>query len=222
MLVTLLLCAMLAGLVAGAVAGTARSAGGQQRALNRERIGSTVSAWWRTVLWDAEGSDVEVPSSAAINASLPVGVGSPCALLADTIFIARTEWSGERDPEAGRDQLWLLRDAAIGVWDDGTLLTVGSGRCPDGTAALRLLLASPSGAVQLVRVLEPIQLRIYRSSGVGWFGQAPADGSSPVQPTAGPVEFTTSQFTRDSSGVHVFLQPTVGPGLWLNAPLGVP
>ncbi len=222
LLVTMLLCAVLAALVAGAVAGVARGAARQQQALNRERVGSTVSAWWRNALRDADASDVQLPSLTTLEVSLPVGAGAPCVVNADTVLIARAEWSGERDPEAGRDRLWLLGDAAAGSWQDVDLLVTGTGRCPDGTAALRLLLTVPPGTVALVRAVEPVQLRIYRSAGSAWVGEAPADGSSPVQPVAGPVDFLTSQFTRDSSGVHAFLQPAAGPGVWLHAPLGGP
>ncbi|MEP6590942.1 MAG: hypothetical protein ABJC19_07150 [Gemmatimonadota bacterium] len=221
-LVVVALAALLASLCTAVITASARAAVRQRRALDRERLGQTVGAWWRAALRDAEGGDVEVASPVAITMKQPVGGGAVCWSDADTLRIARTEWRASRDPEPGRDLLWLLRDAVQGQWEAAELLLARAGRCPDGALALELLLATPVATVQLVRVVEPLQLRLYRSGVAAWLGEAPADGSSPVQPVAGPVVLPASQFTRDSSGVHVLMQPAWGGVLLLNAALSPP
>ena len=136
--------------------------------------------------------------------------------------MARAAWRGSRDPEAGRDQLWLLTEPVIAVWEGHAVLGVSNDSCPGGGPALRLLLSAPVGVALLARVVEPTELRLYRSGSKGWLGLAPADSSSPVQPFAGPIDVASSWFMRDSGGVRAFVQPASGPPLRLLAPLAMP
>lgn len=222
LLVTLLLTTLLAAIVGSAVVALASSARRHARALDQQRSEAAVAAWWRADLRDSEAGDVTVPVSDRLLAHHPVGGGVPCFVSGASLWIARSDWRGLRDPEPGRDELWLLTTAAPATWDAATFFAVGGGNCPDGTAALRLTLGTPAATVLLARAVEPVQVRLYRSGSSWWFGLAPADGSAPVQPFAGPLDPLASRFVRDSSGVHVFMQSPVGRALELLAPLPTP
>ena len=222
LLVVVLLSTLLAALVFGAVAGAARSATLQRRALDRERTQAALGAWWRAAFRDGESGDVSLPAIDRIVVQLPVGVAVPCQQAGAELWIARAAWRGSRDPEAGRDQLWLLTEPVTAAWQGLAILGVSSDVCPGGETALRLLLSAPVGAGLLVRVVEPTELRLYRSGAKGWLGLAPADSSSSVQPFAGPVDVASSWFSRDSGGVRALVQPAAGPPLRLLAPLAMP
>lgn len=114
-----------------------------------------------------------------------VGEAAACDFQAGEVVIPRQLWPGHRLPEAGRDQAQLLDDSD-GYWRAADILAVDAGTCPDGSVGLRLRL-QPAVRGQYLRVVEPLHLKIYRSGGAGWFGLAPADGSAPVQPFAGPL-----------------------------------
>ena len=222
LLVVLLIATILAALVSSVVAAAARAATRQASALDRERSQLAITAWWRAGLRDSESGDVAVPANDRVVAHHPVGAGVPCRLAGAELWIARAGWRGTRDPEPGRDEAWLLVDVVAAAWDEVAIVAVGSGSCPGGEPALRLALSSAVVAVQLVRVVEPVQLRIYRSGFSWWLGLAPADGSSPVQPFAGPVDPAASGFSRDTSGVRGVVQSASGRVLRLLAPLYPP
>lgn len=222
LLVVVLLSTLLAALVFATVAGAARSAISQARALDRERTQAALGAWWRAAFRDGESADVSLPAIDRMVAQLPVGAAVPCQQAGAELWIARAAWRGSRDPEAGRDQLWLLADSITTAWAEFAIQSVSNDVCPGGEPALRLLLSAPVGAGLLVRVVEPTELRLYRAGARGWLGLAPADSSSPVQPFAGPVDVAASWFMRDSGGIHAFVQPALGSPLRLLAPLAMP
>jgi prepilin-type N-terminal cleavage/methylation domain-containing protein len=222
LLVVLLLSALLATLVTVVIAGAARAAARQAGALDRERSEAALSWWWRAVLRDAEAGDIAVPSLDRIVAHLPVGAAAPCSQMGSTLWIARSAWGGSRDPEAGRDLVWLLTEPRTAAWDRLAILAVDNDHCPGGEAAFRLSLSAAALPGLLVRVVEPLQLRLYLSGAKGWLGLAPADGSTSVQPFAGPIELAASWFARDSGGVRAFVQSAQGPLLQLVAPVAVP
>jgi type II secretory pathway pseudopilin PulG len=222
LLVVALLSTLLAALVFGAVAGAARSATLQRRALDRERTQTALGAWWRTAFRDVQSGDVSLSAIDRVVAPLPVGAAAPCFQAGAELWIARAAWRGSRDPEAGRDQLWLLTEPVPAAWQALAILGVSSDVCPGAEPALRLLLSAPAGPGLLARVVEPTELRLYRSGANGWLGLAPADSSATVQPFAGPVDLATSWFSRDSGGVRAFVQPASGPPFRLLAPLAMP
>jgi len=223
LVVVVLLSTLLAALVFAGVAGAARSATRQRRALDRERTEAALGAWWRAVFRDGQSGDVSLPAIDRIVARLPVGAAVPCWQSGAELWIARAGWQGSRDPEAGRDQLWLLVDSTTTTWAERAIFNVSNDVCPGGGPAVRLLLSGTAGVGLLARVVEPIELRLYLSGTAGWLGLAPADSSSPVQPFAGPVIVTASWFSRDSGGVRAIVQPASGgPPLRLLAPLVMP
>ena len=222
LLVVVTVSAVLAALVSGVVIASARVAARQASSLEHDRTGLTVAAWWHVDLRDSESGDVAVPAADRLVAHHPVGAAVPCLASGADILIARADWRGGRDPEPARDELWLLTDVTTSAWDEAPLVAVASGLCPGGAPAIRLTLAATVAAVQLVRVVEPLQMRLYRSGNGWWLGLAPADGATPVQPFAGPIAVAVSGFARDTSGVHVFVQPAAGRLFELHAPLPSP
>lgn len=219
LLIVLVLTIILAALVGSVIAAIARSATRQARALNLERTQVALAAWWRADFRDGDAGDVVVPTNNQIVTRHPVGAGVPCQSVGTDLWIARTDWRGARDPESGRDEAWLLTDVLTAAWSDVAIVAVGSGSCPSGEPALRLTLGAAILPVQLARVVEPVELRIYRSGPSGWLGLAPADGSASVQPFAGPVDPVASGFSQDSSGVQALIQHRSGQRFRLNAPL---
>lgn len=222
LLVVISLAGLLAGVVSGVVLIAARTARGQVVALDAARTQGALLAWWRIDLRDSEAGDVAVPADDRLVAHHPVGSALPCERVGNDLLIARLEWGDARDPDPSRDEAWLLRDAATAAWDESPLLAVTSSNCPDGRAALRLSFVTLPGVVQLLRIVEPVQLRLYRSGISWWLGLAPSDGSTPVQPFAGPVIPAGSRFVRDNSGVHVFVQPAGSVAREFLAPLSDP
>lgn len=222
LLIVLVLTIILAALAGSVIAAMARAATRQARALDLERTQVALAAWWRADFRDSDAGDVAVPTSNRVVTRHPVGAGLPCQLAGADLWIARSEWRGARDPEPGRDEAWLLIDVLTASWDEVAIVAVGNGSCPSGEPALRLTLGAATLPVQLARVVEPLELRIYRSGTSGWLGLAPADGSASVQPFAGPVDPVASGFSQDSSGVHARIQPRTGRLFRLNAPLTLP
>lgn len=202
--------AILAALVTTVVLAAGRSARRQSEALHQLRSAAAIAAWLRATLRDSDSADVQVPAADRLLSPQPVGAGPACAVNGADLIVPRQSWRAQRDPEAGRDLLWLLTDPVAGSWSSAALMAVGSATCPDGSPALRLSLAAAAPAALLVRAVEPLLLRSYQSGSSWWLGLAPADGSAVVQPFAGPVVPTTTRFAIDSSGVHVFVQPTGG------------
>lgn len=210
LMVVVVIAAILAALVTTVVLAAGRSARRQSEALHQLRSAAAIAAWWRAALRDSDSADVQVVAPDRLLSPLPVGAGPACAVIGADIIVPLHSWRAQRDPEAGRDLLWLLTDPVAGSWSSTTLLAVGTSSCPDGSAALRLTLAGAAPEAVLVRAVEPLLLRSYLSGASWWLGLAPADGSAVVQPFAGPVSPAATRFAMDSSGVHAFVQPAGG------------
>ncbi|MES2305562.1 MAG: prepilin-type N-terminal cleavage/methylation domain-containing protein [Gemmatimonadota bacterium] len=222
LMLVLVVAAILAALVTTVVVASAKSAQRQSLALDEQRSLAAVAAWSRADLRDGEPGDVAVPAADRLVAHHPVGAGAPCRVSGAELYISRASWRATRDPEPGRDELWLLTSATTPAWDEPPFVAVGTSTCPDGSAALHLTLGVAVAPVLLVRAVEPVQLRLYRSGSRWWVGMAPADGSSPVQPIAGPFDPAGSRFAMDSGGVHIFVQPAARRAAEFFAPLPPP
>ncbi|MEO5799790.1 MAG: prepilin-type N-terminal cleavage/methylation domain-containing protein [Gemmatimonadales bacterium] len=222
LLLVIVVAGILAALVTTVVVASARSAQRQTLALEEQRSLAAVAAWSRADLRDGEPGDIAVPAPDRLVAHHPVGAGAPCKVSGAELWVGRSSWRGTRDPEPGRDELWLLTSAITPAWDEPPFIAIGASTCPDGSAALHLTLGVAVAPVMLVRAVEPVQLRLYRSGSRWWFGMAPADGSTPVQPIAGPFDPAGSRFAMDSGGVHIFVQAATGRAAEFFAPLPPP
>lgn len=150
------------------------------------------------------GSDLVLAVPDAFIARAVRGSGVLCLASADSLQ-ARTGpdwWSGLRAPSAGRDSLLVGTVAGAERWAVAVLdATPRSGRCPDGTPAL--ILPARLGPADLaaigvgspVRIFEPIELRVYASSGAEWLGLRSMSSGGSIQPLAGPFSSTGVTFS---------------------------
>jgi hypothetical protein len=171
-------------------------------ALGSERTLLSTAVLLRYELQDGAWSRVAVVSD-SIRLDRRVGEGPLCGAPAGDLLVGRQDWSGARAPQAGRDQIYGLRPGA--GWYAAGITAVQAGNCPDGTPALRLTLSGPIDSLVWLRVVEATVLRRYRSGHADWLGLAPADGTVPVQPFAGPLQPGGSRFRRDTGLLRLSL-----------------
>jgi prepilin-type N-terminal cleavage/methylation domain-containing protein len=151
------------------------------------------------------------------------GFGYTCqALTAGVIRIKRTDFSGNREPQAGRDSALVYAPDPAGSADSGwTSLGItsvsSSGSCPGAAApALSLTVAGsiPVGGLPAgtpVRIHEAMQLASYRSEGRSWLGMRSLSSAEAIQPLFGPLaesEGVRLDFT-DRSGAPTLLPAVV-------------
>jgi hypothetical protein len=151
------------------------------------------------------------------------GFGYTCqALTAGVVRIKRTDFSGNREPQAGRDSALVYAPAPAGSADSGwTSLGItsvtSSGSCPGAAApAISLTLAGsiPVGGLPAgtpVRIHEAMQLASYRSEGRSWLGMRSLSSAEAIQPLFGPlaeVEGVRLDFT-DLSGAPTLVPEAV-------------
>jgi len=215
LLLVLTLLGLLGVLVSAVVVGASRGAARHVGGLSLERTAQVATVFMQHELRDARGDELAV-TAASVWLSRPVGDGVVCQAGGSSLWLRRDAWRGERAPEAGRDRLLLLTDGDT-PWRGAALLDVSGALCPDGSPAWRLGLSAATDSAQLLRVLEDVVLRRYASGGAEWFGLAPADGSSPVQPFAGPLLVGASRFARVGDLLRVDLVAPAG-----NRALSIP
>jgi prepilin-type N-terminal cleavage/methylation domain-containing protein len=126
------------------------------------------------------------------------GVGFLCqAGTAGQLRIARSGFSGFRDPQPGRDlaYLFLEGDSSVATddaWAPVTIGTVSTGSaCPGSEPAITMTTPS-SEAVDLpagtpIRIYELMELRLYQSEAQWWLGARSVSGGEAIQPLAGPL-----------------------------------
>lgn len=208
LLVVVTLLGLLGVMVSAVVVGASRVAARHVGALALERTTQVATVLLHHELRDARWLDVAV-ASAAVWLSRPVGDGVACDAGGTSLWLRRDGWRGDRAPEVARDRLLLLADG-LTDWRGAALNNVAAALCPDGSPAWRLTLSTAADSVQLLRVLEDVVVRRYPSGGAEWLGLAPADGSSPVQPFAGPLWSGASRFARVGDLLRVDLAARTG------------
>ncbi|NOT09013.1 MAG: prepilin-type N-terminal cleavage/methylation domain-containing protein [Gemmatimonadales bacterium] len=102
-------------------------------------------------------------------------------------------WSGTRAPAAGRDSLFVGSVDSTSTWHLVPLLgPPRAASCPDGAPGVAFATTIPPetlsriGAGSPVRVVEPVEFRVYSSSGAQWIGQRLVATGEAIQPLAGP------------------------------------
>jgi prepilin-type N-terminal cleavage/methylation domain-containing protein len=128
------------------------------------------------------------------------GIGFLCQAASTTqIQIGRTEFSGHRDPQAGRDSAYVFLEGAPETDLDDSWLPVavtqvsGNSPCPgNGGPGIALTVSSPASLVGIpagtpVRTYEILQLKLYRSEGESWLGARSVSAGEAVQPVVGPL-----------------------------------
>ena len=127
------------------------------------------------------------------------GLGFLCqAATATQLRLGRSEFSGFRDPQAGRDSLLLYLENHTGTpLDDAWLALpvagVSDAACP-GAGHPGLALTVPStpalagvAAGTPLRLFEIMELRLYRSEGSSWLGARSVTSGEAIQPVVGPL-----------------------------------
>lgn len=123
------------------------------------------------------------------------GAGVLCAAAPDQIVLRQGAgwWSALRDPVPGRDSLLVAAVTGSPRWLAVALRAPPRpAACPDGTGGLALPVALDPPALDAigpgspVRVVEDVELRLYRSSGQ-WLGLRAVATGEAIQPLAGPL-----------------------------------
>jgi len=143
----------------------------------------------------AAGSDLATISPGGFLARVVRGSGVVCEWAGSDLVVRHSPpwWRAVREPVRGRDSL------LVGKLTDPGWITVPlradprSTRCPDGMPALALAAALDSlvpgtiGPGSPIRFFEPVELRVYGSSGSDWVGLRLVATGESIQPLAGPI-----------------------------------
>jgi type II secretory pathway pseudopilin PulG len=212
-IIALMLLLLLAGGIAVVVRTAAHSAARAFNELAVERIVRTVALFVQHDLAEARHDELANPLPTRLRLPRPVAWGLACADDGQLLRVATEDWQASRTPEPGRDQLSLLADSTAEWWDSAAIIAVGHGSCPDGRPAVTLQTLLRPRVADLVRVVEPVEWSVYASGGADWFGLAPADHSSPVQPFAGPLRTGAARLTLLPTHVDVLVAPAAGAAI---------
>ena len=145
-------------------------------------------------------NDILVVGSTALVYRAMRGIGFICGPpSATSIRIARSSFTGSRDPQADRDEaLVFIEDrAAAGVediWQGMKILSVATGASCPGALGPGITLTVPASpavagleAGTPVRITEVMELRLYESEGRSWLGARSVSSGEAIQPLVGPL-----------------------------------
>lgn len=207
-MIALVLTLVVAGALYGLLISTQRTTRGQAQ---RVELQSTLRAGTLIVLSElrelaavpagsAAQNDILVAGSSALVYRAMRGLGFVCVTPdAVNIRIARSTFSGHRDPQAGRDEALVFIAAAGGTgsedaWLSTRILNVATGAACPGSAGPGITLTVPAGRVPAVleagtpvRIAEVMELRLYESEGKSWLGARSVSGGEAIQPLVGPL-----------------------------------
>jgi prepilin-type N-terminal cleavage/methylation domain-containing protein len=162
------------------------------------------------------GSDLALPAADAFVARAVRGSGILCSAGPDSLWVRSGSdwWSELRAPSAGRDSLMVATVLGPERWS-ATVLDAGplSGTCPDGSPAMLLpARLAPADLAAIgpgspVRVFEPMELRVYSSSGATWLGMRSVSSGGSIQPLAGPLSGAGVRFSYYSRAGTIVTAP---------------
>lgn len=128
------------------------------------------------------------------------GIGFLCeSPVAGQIRVARSSFSGFRDPQPSRDGAYLFVEGSpdAGVEDAWLPLPITgvatNTSCPGTAGPAISITASSSAAIAgapvgtPVRIYETMELRLYQSDGHWWLGARSVSAGEAIQPVAGPL-----------------------------------
>lgn len=207
-MIALVLTLVVAGTLYGLLISTQRTTRAQAL---RVELQSTLRAGSQIVLGElrelaavpggsAVQNDILAAGSSALVYRAMRGLGFVCGTSdATTIRIARSTFSGHRDPQAGRDEalVFIAGGGATGS-EDSWLATrisdVATGDSCSGSAVPGITLTVPAGALPAgleagtpVRITEVMELRLYESEGRSWLGARSVSSGEAIQPLVGPL-----------------------------------
>ena len=128
------------------------------------------------------------------------GVGFICqAPTATQIRVARSSFSGYRDPQAGRDGLYVFIDGDPDSETDDTWLSVAIADVSTATACpgalgdgITLTTPNTAGLVGIpvgtpLRIYEVMELKLHVADGKSWLGARSISAGEVIQPVLGPL-----------------------------------
>jgi hypothetical protein len=146
-------------------------------------------------------NDIIAAGPSAISYRAMRGLGLMCeASSAPVIRLARSTFSGHRDPQAGRDKAFVFIPGSLeaetnDTWVPAGIVSVGTtAPCPGGLGAgitLTISAGVPLGTLESgtpVRITELMELRLYRSEGRSWLGARSVSTGETIQPLVGPLD----------------------------------
>ena len=147
-----------------------------------------------------EQNDILVAGSTALVYRAMRGVGFICGTPSATaIRIARSTFTGHRDPQAGRDDALVFIDdsaaaGAEGSWLGTKIVSVATGAPCPGALGPGITLTLPAGATVVgleagtpIRIAEVMEVRLYESGGRSWLGARSVSTGEAIQPLVGPL-----------------------------------
>jgi prepilin-type N-terminal cleavage/methylation domain-containing protein len=147
----------------------------------------------------AEKNDILTIAANDITYRAMRGMGFLCqASTATQIRVARSSFSGFRDPVAGRDGLYVFIDGdpdteADDTWLPVAITTVATGTaCPGALSDITLTTPNTAGLVGLsvgtpIRVYEVMELKLHQADGKSWLGARSISAGEAIQPVLGPL-----------------------------------
>jgi prepilin-type N-terminal cleavage/methylation domain-containing protein len=127
------------------------------------------------------------------------GIGFVCQAVGPAVIrLARSSFSGHRDPQAGRDGalVFVPGDSAAGSEDAWVAVEIAAvattSACSGGGPGITLTLSASPSAELLepgtpVRLIEPMEMRLYQADEKWWLGARSLNTGEAIQPMAGPL-----------------------------------
>jgi hypothetical protein len=153
-----------------------------------------------TAASDPEGTDVLSAGATVLIYRASRGFGALCQPATSTqLRVAQGGFSGARDPQPGRDSalVFVEGDAASDaddIWLEVGIVGVSTAASCAGTLGpgitLTLLPTPPLSGLSAgtpVRIIEPMELKVYHSEGKAWLGIRSLSTGETIQPLAGPL-----------------------------------
>ncbi|HEV2083727.1 MAG TPA: prepilin-type N-terminal cleavage/methylation domain-containing protein [Gemmatimonadales bacterium] len=148
----------------------------------------------------ADRNDILTIAASDITYRAMRGIGFICqAPTATQIRITRSGFSGFRDPQAGRDGLYVFIDGDPDTEADDTWLPVAiadvstATACP-GVLGAGITLTTPNtaGLVGLpvgtpIHIYEVMELKLHQADGKSWLGARSISAGEAIQPVLGPL-----------------------------------
>ena len=147
-----------------------------------------------------EQNDILAAGSTSLVYRAMRGMGFICGIPSTTaIRMARSSFTGHRDPQAGRDDaLILVEDStATGAqdsWLGRKIVSVATGAPCPGALGPGITLTVPASVSVAglevgtpVRIAELMELRLYESQGRSWLGARSVSSGEAIQPLVGPL-----------------------------------
>ncbi|MBA3443948.1 MAG: hypothetical protein H0T58_03715 [Gemmatimonadales bacterium] len=143
-------------------------------------------------------NDVLTMGSSAITYRAMRGMGIICHLPGATVIrLARSTFTGHRDPQAGRDRAFVFvpgNAETADSWVPRDIVTVATAApCPGGQGPGITLTLSSSPSLEAlevgtpVRITELMEFRLYRADGRSWLGARSVSAGELIQPLLGPL-----------------------------------